>query len=229
MGRKISITLNDLHEMIDMACKRIISEAISDREFHYLMLNRLCDMIESNSLHLSSAEEDNLNGKKFMSLTRNRSNQQGFQYGVYDQTEYESKKNYARIEFDGRTLQNIRGSKIEPYDYLYHEPTYDEHDPMNGKQLHQSEYDNDDWAEYDDNDPFNLKRQFYSQAEDRLTADEETIPNALKYVTKVDVMIRNKDSNDVERLMQDLEDNPMWKEKTEIHADNKTFNKPNGL
>ena len=29
--------------------------------------------------------------------------------------------------------------------------------------------------------------------------------------------------------MQDLEDNPMWKERTEIHTDNKTFNKPNGL
>ena len=229
MGRKINITLNDLQEMIDMACKRILSEAISDREFHYLMLNRLCDMIESDSLHLSSAEEDNIGGKKFMSLTRNRSNQQGFQYGVYDQTEYESKQNYARIEFDGRALQNIRGARIKPYDYLYHEPTYDEHDPMNGKQLHQSEYDNNDWAEYDDNDPYNLKRQFYSQAEDRLTADEETIPNALKYVTKVDVMIRNQDSNDVERLMQDLEDNPMWKERTEIHTDNKTFNKPNGL
>lgn len=229
MARKIDITLNDLREMIDVACKRVLSEAISDREFHYTMLNRLCDMIESNSLHLSSAEEDNIGGKKFMSLTRNRSNQQGFQYGVYDQTEYESKQNYARIEFDGRSLQNIRGARIKPYDYLYHEPTYDEHDPMNGKELHQSEYDNNDWAEYDDNDPYGLKRQFYSQAEDRLTADDETIPDAFKYITKVDVMLRRPDAKDSMRLKELLDDNPQWKEKIEIHTDNKSFNKPNGL
>lgn len=229
MARKINITLNDLREMIDVACKRVLSEAISDREFHYTMLYRLCDMIENNSLHLSSAEEENLNGKKFMSLTRNRSNQQGFQYGVYDQTEYESKQNYARVEFDGRALQNIRGARIKPYDYLYHEPTYDEHDPMNGKQLHQAEFDNNDWAEYDDNDPYSLKRQFYSQAEDRLTADYETIPDAFKYVTKIDVMLRRPNAKDFMKLKELLDEKPQWKKKIEIHTDNKSFNRPNGL
>lgn len=229
MARKINITLSDLQEMIYTTCHKLISEAISDREFHYTMLNRLCDMIETNTLHLSSAEEETIGGKKFMSLTRNRSNQQGFQYGTYDQTEYESKKNYARVEFDGRALQNIRGSKIKPYDYLYHEPTYDEHDAMNGKQLHQSEYDNNDWADYNDDDAYGLKRQFYSQAEDRLFADDETIPDAFKYITKIDVMIRNQNSNDVARFMQDLEEKPMWKDKTEVHTDNRTFNRPNGL
>ena len=74
MARKINITLGDLQEMIYTTCHKLISEAISDREFHYTMLNRLCDMIETNTLHLSPAEEETIGGKKFMSLTRNRSN-----------------------------------------------------------------------------------------------------------------------------------------------------------
>ena len=217
----------DLRRMVNEAVRQVM-EAISDREFHYTMLYRLCEMIETNTLHLSSAEEDNINGKKFMSLTRNRSNQQGFQYGVYDQTEYESKKNYARIEFDGRALQNIRGAKIRPYDYLYNEPTYGDHDQMNGKELHRAEYDNGDWEDYDydDNDPYGIARQFYSQAEDRLMADSETIPNAFKYITRIDIMIRNKDAQDVQRLNQALNDNPQWKDKIVTHTDNKTFNRP---
>ena len=207
--------------------KAMMKEAALDREFHYIMLHYLNAMIKNNEIHLSHAEQEKNGGKNFLSLTRNRSNQQGFQYGRYVNSDFSHAANYARIEFDGQALNNVRNVKVKPYDYAYNEDSYGDMEKMNGKQYHQSAYENDDWAQYDDDDAMGLKHQFFSQAEDRLMTDADSIPNPLKYITRIDVMVRDEEKPDFQEFQLLLRHHPEWQEKVQIHMDDKSFNMMN--
>ena len=64
----ITLTEKELRTIIRESLLKVLDEAISDREFHYTMLSNLCKMMETNNLHMSSAEEGNPLGNKFMPL-----------------------------------------------------------------------------------------------------------------------------------------------------------------
>ena len=225
--------------------KSVLNEGVvSDKEYHYIMLGYLNDVIRNNRISMSTAEENDVkDGMKYLSLTRSRSNQHGFPYGVYTKNEYASKDNYARIEFDGAALNNVRNVNIKPFDYTYHasfEDTgfdNDDEDRMNGKMYHRQQYDDwmyngDDWYDEDEdqedtNNPHGINRQFFSQSEDRLYAPLDYINNAIKYINRIDVMVRNENSNDYVQL-QNLLNTPQcaaWRDKVFIyHGDNNAFN-----
>ena len=218
--KKIIITESQFKRLL----KEAVTEAAVDREFHFLPLSNLVSVIEGDEFWLSGAEYDH--NQYSLSLSRARTNQHGFQYSLYgrDNRAFTTGDNYARIEFNGQALNNLRNVSIKPFDFTYAQGGgYD--GPMNGKQMHRYEYDNG----YDYNgpdDPDGIKRQFWAQSEDRLVAPYDTIKNPLKYITRIDVMIRDNTKRDFEHFNEVLAQHPEWKRIVYFHTENKTFNRP---
>ena len=219
----------------------VLSEAASPLLYHFCSLGSLIKMLKDNKMYLNGNEEEYNDGyQNFASFTRNKNSKQGY---PYMQSRYSggggtlhnmgSRWMMCRMEFDGNVMNTYnqfrdkKGNKgkftVEPFDYLYNLNLYDgdESQPlMNGKQEHMAFLNRGEDEE--------LYRQPFSQAEDRLMSNSEYIPNLLKYVNKIDVLV------DYNWLMEDIEDmgndegyinNVIYELKLLIH----TINEAHGL
>lgn len=191
----------------------IISESASPILYHFCSLESLIKMLKDNRMYLNGNEEEYNDGyKNFASFTRNKNSKQGY---PYMQSRYTmgggsfhnvgSRWMICRIEFDGNVMntynqfRDLKGNKgnfkVKPFDYIYNLNLYDgdESQPLlNGKQEHMLSLQGGKDEE--------LYRQPFSQAEDRLMSNSEYIPNLLKYINRVDVLV------DYDWLIEEIND-----------------------
>ena len=207
---------NTLREIVERVITEVINESAVDREFHYTTLERFLSIIANDELLLKDWECDD--GQYSLSLTRTRTNQHGYQYSTFT---WSNDRNYVRIEFDGRMLETIRNAKIKPFDYLS-----DQGEPRNGKQEHRSDYEQG--FRYKHDYPQSINRQFWAQSEDRMILRNNKIKNPLRYITRVDVMIKNRWNKDYKVFKKLLRQYPLWKKVIHLHKDDKSFNMPSG-
>ena len=229
----MKITEKQLRRIIREAVQSVLSESAIDREFHYTDLRGLLGIMRKNKFNLELGigeyESDDI---RFMSLTRTRSNTHGFQYGTYsaddDNKMRSTSPNYARIEIDGRKLGSIRGARVRPFDFNYNWDMVDGTGyPLTGKEKHQVDYETNP-GDYDTemNYAEGIHRQFWAQSEDRIESKNKFIPNALGYITRIDIMVRNEEEDYYGKVVRFLSRHPEWKRLVFFHKDNKTFNRP---
>lgn len=206
--------LKRLREIVSHVITEVINESAVDREFHYTSLERFLSIMADDEILLRGWECEK--GKYSLSLTRTRTNQHGFQYSMFT---WSSNVNYVRIEFDGRMLNMLRNSKVKPFDYLR-----DQGGPRNGKQEHRNDYE--EGFRYKQDYPQSMNRQFWAQSEDRIISTNDRIKNPLRYIARVDVMIKNRWHKDYKVFKKLLRQYPQWKKVIHIHKDDKSFNMP---
>ena len=201
--------------------RKCITETNMQTLYHYISLYNLNKMIDNNVIRMSTAEGEELS----LSLTRVRTNQEGFQYGIYGKCKY---NNYARIQFNGEALKRIKGSTLKPFDFVN---AQDPEKQLNGKGWH-NQYNSSIFSSYYNlpkDDEMSSHRHFWSQSEERLKIADKFISNPLKYIERIDVMIQNPDGDDALEFYNLLDKNQQWKNVCFIHSDDKSFNKPIGL
>lgn len=144
----------------------IITEALTDKVYHYTDIAKLLKIVSENRFYLApafnSADDNHDVRQYYMSTTRNKAAVEGFAYSKAQ------RGLTARIEFDGRTLNsNFKG---KPYDYW---------GSSMGKR---SYYKNNEW---------NKDKQHHTtvEAEDRLMSYEPVIDNISKYIVRIDVLL----------------------------------------
>lgn len=219
----IRINENTLRKIIRETIESLLFEGAIDREFHYTSLYGLFGIMYENRFWLTPNEEeynnycgDNIN---HLSLSRTRTNTQGYQYGVYAAEEgglsRSPHRSYARIEFDGRKLSSIRGAKIRPFDYYNHL-----YNSESGRQTHTDYYDDRI------NHPLGSRRQFWAQSEDRIESKDKYIENAIKYIVRIDVMVKDTEDDEYKKIVKYLSEHPEWKRLVFFHTENRTFNHP---
>ena len=175
-------------------------------------------------LNVDDEKTEYINGKdvRFISLTRNGNPSEGYpiiKYGEFGDGELSC---ICRLTIDGNAL-NIysnfkdkngkrQNMKVKPIDWAYYDIAK-EHGATNGKEwmMHSDDttyipnayYDNmlsseDDTYKYGDIEYSDLYHHPYSQAEDRLLTTAKYIPNANKYIKKIDIYTRGDcDDQDV--------------------------------
>lgn len=185
-----------------------INETALDFEYHYTSLRGLIGMMESDSFNLNQSKyEKNRAGDWFMSLTRIRSNKEG-----YGSEATKSDHPVVRIELDGRKLNNIRNVDVRPYDFVYNnaEDIFNDRKPADLKNARGK------------NEPET------AEAEDSLTirGEKGQINDAIDYVRRIDILLKKTlDSvKDWDKFLSILDVYPDWKEKIHFFTKTKYFN-----
>ena len=75
---KIIITENDIKEMVNSVITQIMEGTNYDTLYHFTCFSALLKMIETRRLNTSDTQRYNRNGNNYMSLTRHKSNLEGF-------------------------------------------------------------------------------------------------------------------------------------------------------
>lgn len=176
---------------------RKILESAGDLEYHFTPLENLCGMMEDDALDLTDGDyEEGRNGLSFLSLSRLRSSAAGYGWGMTRLDK--STGPVARIEFDGRKLNNIRNVNVRPYNYFYNNIG------RNWKSIENSGSD-------------------ASEFEDSLTLKDgrDQIVDAIDYITRIDVYLSDYCPKlDVwQRFLDDLETYGDWAEKMHFYTD----------
>lgn len=185
--------------------KRKILESAGDLEYHYTPLRNLCGMMENDAIDFSETGDEK--GRKsdyfYLSLSRMRSSTAGYGWGM---TRLDNSQGpVARIEFDGRKLNTIRGVNVTPYNYYYNNiagnPDFETDGSGSGSQA--------------------------SEFEDSLTLkdDRGQIVDAIDYITRIDVLLtEHLPSLKVwERFLDDLQTYGDWAEKIHFYDNVNNF------
>lgn len=189
--------------------KYVILENASPVLFHFCTLPSLIQKLKTNSFPLSVDNRNfSKNGKplNFMSLTRNRNIFQGYPYmmkiiGGGDGMQFPDEA-LCRIELDGNILnlksnfKQANGNKgnfnVKPFDWWYvdDQMSYDNFGELGDEYMFpktSKEYSL--WAGKRNNDNEDMYNQPLSQAEDRLLSQSKVIPNADKYIKRIDILL----------------------------------------
>ncbi|MBP5723238.1 MAG: hypothetical protein J6X18_06670 [Bacteroidales bacterium] len=176
---------------------RKILESAGDLEYHFTPLENLCGMMEDDALDLTDSDyEEGRNGLSFLSLSRLRSSAAGYGWGM---TRLDNSTGpVARIEFDGRKLNNIRNVNVRPYNYFYNNI---------GRTWKGRENSGSDASEF----------------EDSLTLKDgrDQIVDAIDYITRIDVYLSDyqPDPETWQRFLDDLETYGDWAGKMHFYTD----------
>ena len=175
-----------------------LRESAGDLEFHFTPLKNLCGMMETDTINLSeTGSEENRRGSSFLSLSRLRSSAAGYGSGM---TRLDNSTGpVARIEFDGKKLNNIRNVNVIPYDYFYN----------NAGRV---------WAGGNERSGSDV-----SEFEDSLTLKDgrDQIVDAIDYIVRIDVYLTKRCPNLSvwQRFLKDLEVFTDWAEKIHFYTD----------
>ena len=229
-----------LDSIINEAIQHVISEAATEKLYHYIKLPYAIKALEKNRLNLCKSEhyyDDEGHpyivhgGNNFMSLTRNKNPFEGYPVLAYgDPGNNSVMGSMVRFELDGRALNTYnnfkanngkgrrRNFKVVPTDWIYNDLGNGHGDVMsvadmtggifahNGKEmmLQSDEKTNFGWGYNGEiNDVYGHP---FSQAEERIEAKPRIkfIPNASKYITRVDVLFCQDMNVDGDRAVEAL-------------------------
>lgn len=166
----VKIDLNDIKQMVSECVKKILSEGISNITYHFTSLESCIDILKLNSFNLtmSSNKSDVYDNKKLFYLSTQRSRNKELGYAGH-------LGSCVRIQLDGKKIMEKYSGK--PIDYW-------------GASMGKQSYYN---PEYDSSygKGFGRARQthYNFEMEDRILSYEPNIPNASKYITRIDVYI----------------------------------------
>jgi len=175
MKNIVRLTENQLKEAIGDAVRYVLSESVSDITYHFTSIASLLEILRSNEFYctLTTNHSDALDKKRlfYFSTQRTKTNQVGYAAN--------SGHSNVRIQLDGRLLSQKYSGR--PVDYW-------------GSMGKQSYYNGADSvaAQYGKIDP--KQRNF--EVEDRIFAYTPTIPDARKYITRVDILLKRNDENE---------------------------------
>ena len=223
---KIRLTEQQLNTIIKESVRRILlSESHSHILYHFLNFYAFDQMVETNSFTPSDAEKDWHNGQNTMSFSRTKSFKEGWPIIMYSADDGKGDDWCAiRLTIDAEKLQ--ANHKVKPFDWAYKDN--DDGDPSSFADNYYgiSAHNGKEWMMDSDEYTYGYlpidygKGNFvnsisdkqghpYSQAEDRLVTNKKSIPNALGYITRIDILLlphffntRNKE--DRTRLAQIL-------------------------
>lgn len=161
--------------------KNIIKESITPIIYHFSKINKVINILENNNFILRLALEGNkpINKNKFffLSTTRIKNSNIGFPATM---AKYDS---LVRLELNGQKLNN--NYKSIPVSYW--NPSRDINDPEY-KHYTNNKYSKEFYQNFNKHD----------ENEDRIIHDKKYIPNANKYITKIDVFVNEVDINNQE-------------------------------
>ena len=153
-----------------------------------------------------SKGEEGRKGDYYMSLTRMRSNAEGYGYGLKETSPL------IRIELDGRLLNNIRNVDITPYDYIY--ANYEHFKEEWGDDLKRGRGRTDGGES--------------NEAEDSLTLRDgsDQIVDASNYINRIDILLGNHVDNIKlwDKFLKRIETYPDWGEKMHFFTNMNDFN-----
>ena len=168
-----------LKEEID---KFILNESLSGTLYHFTSIFSLMNIIHNNSFKLSFAQKDNgerMQDSKYqyyMCFTRQRDGRVGFADG-----------HNVRIEIDGDLLNQLY--KGRPINFF---------GSNGGKNRYMSNLEKyDNYYIYHNDMDDDIKFQHYTESEDRLFSNNPMIPNARKYIKRIDILIENETFNPI--------------------------------
>ena len=184
---KIIITENDIKEMVNSVITQLMEGTNYDTLYHFTCFSALLKMIETRRLNTSDTQRYNRNGNNYMSLTRHKSNLEGF-----------SKPNSCnvRIELDMKRI-NSEHSIENVYPFEYYSPNRLKNyfsnrktDPISAKQAHLNLKNNIKFTSYHD-------EEYYNQAEESLETPDDVyyIKGGFSfYVKRIDVISDNEEN-----------------------------------
>lgn len=183
--------------------KYSLNESLSDIAYHFTYTTRIYDILNTNEIHLTplfgtTADLDINSGKLYaLSLTSSKSSNIGYAASL-------PKDGLVRITLDGRALnQNYKSKRVDYWQYSK--------DPKN------SIYD--DVKKHSD-----LKAAISrnDELEDRIISDNDTINNASKFITNIDILVddeyNKKVLGNIKRLCEE------GNIELHVYNDNKSFN-----
>lgn len=160
-----------------------LNESLTDKIYHFTKLQNVYDILNNNEILLTpvfGTHSDNvINGNKLyaLSLTSSRNTNIGYASTL-------NKSQLVRITFDGGKLNNNNKSKRVDYWNNPKDPKDEIYKNMGkGKELYK-----------------HISRQ--DELEDRIISDNDTIPNATKYILSIDILVDeyNKDKYNSEYI-----------------------------
>ena len=184
-----------------------LNESAVDLEYHYTTLQNLISMMATDTFNLTDSKgEEGRKGDYYMSLTRMRSNAEGYGYGLRETSPL------IRIELDGRLLNNIRNVDITPYDYIY--ANYEHFKEEWGDDLKRGRGRTDGGES--------------NEAEDSLTLRDgsDQIVDASNYINRIDIFLGNHVDNIKlwDKFLKRIETYPDWGEKMHFFTNMNDFN-----
>jgi len=212
---KIRLTEQLLNNIIEESVKRILSESHTQYLYHFLEFYHFKQMVDTNSFTPSEFESDWHNGQNTMSFSRTKSFREGWPIVMYSSDDGKGDDWCAiRLTIDAQKLSS--NYRIKPFDWAYKDnndgdaftfaDTYDGIFANNGKEwMMQSDAHTNGYLPIDyGKDGFvnsisDKQGHPYSQAEDRLTTNKKSIPNALNYITRIDILLLPYNFNDVNK------------------------------
>lgn len=228
---KIKLTEGDMRHLVMESVKRILREAALDREWHFTSLEGLWSIIKTDSI-IAHSDGNTYDASPswaprpfpHVSLSRIRSNAEGYAATEYMDNRYTKNGCLVRIEFDGRMLNNIRYFKTEPFDELWWTSDNKQSSPALDAKSAQEISDFKRWRgchEFEDSlwtYPWNCR--------------DNKIPNAFKLITRVDILLNpTEDYDDYWLYSKDLDHfrnlykvNSPWVEKLHFYLDKNGFN-----
>lgn len=195
--------------------RQIVNESAADLEYHYTRLGNLLSMMRNDAIDLHQSNiESNRNGANFLSLTRMRSNAEGYGLTVTDDSSI-----VIRIELNGQKLNNVRHVNIRPYDYTYNNWDGIMSDASDEEKMNKQT--GREWGAWN------------AEAEDSLTLKDggDQILDAIDLINRIDILLKpNIQNNHLENIklwrefLNDMNVYSDWGEKMHFYRTNNDFN-----
>ena len=203
----LDVYINPYIEKYQKLSESKLNESAVDLEYHYTTLQNLISMMATDTFNLTDSKgEEGRKGDYYMSLTRMRSNAEGYGYGLRETSPL------IRIELDGRLLNNIRNVDITPYDYIY--ANYEHFKEEWGDDLKRGRGRTDGGES--------------NEAEDSLTLRDgsDQIVDASNYINRIDILLGNHVDNIKlwDKFLKRIETYPDWGEKMHFFTNMNDFN-----
>ena len=207
-----------IYESVDRYLKDIITETHVRTLYHFLSPKQL-RYIAENGFKLSDSEKEWSVSPKLpynLCFTRNRNGVQGFPYMTskygYGGTVHNNALDWIIIRLEIDTAMLGRYGKVKPFDYMYHF-NKDEGNAMQSSREDVAMLATDGYDEMDGED---IYTQPYSQAEERLYSNRESIgkDNSLRLIKRIDIYLDFKRIHSDSAIWEENNDFLEWVRKT---------------
>lgn len=173
-----------LLEMVDKTIKNVINEMVSPVVWHFCWLDNLISILQNNQFQLSKSGVDRdknpgitgYSNKRqyYMCTTRSKNSKDGYSNIVSN----DNQDGYARLTLDGDMLNSVVHAKASDY---FGNRSNNEED-LDGKRLFYKDIENKNFQDLKTDNKYNEK-------EDTIWYNKPILPNANKYIKRIDVFV----------------------------------------